>query len=452
MSFDARKIALETLNTLDKGQRTLDSILQDYFADDVATSKRDRGLLQALVYGVLRWKGRLDFIICHFSSTRFDRIDPKVLNILRLALFQIIYLDRIPNSAAVNTAVEMTKASGAPWVVGYVNALLRKTSRQYQEVSFPDTAKNMIAAMAAAKSFPEWIIYRWLNRYGLKNTAVLCDAVNTIPPVTVRTNTLKTSPQELIKVLAKEAEQIKQTPYSPDGITFVNPATSIPELSAFKAGWFQVQDEAAQLVSLFLNPRPGETVLDACAGLGGKTGHIAQLMKNEGAVVAIDLNEKKLLRLESEMQRLGISIVSTLCHNLEHSFHQPQPTGFDRILLDAPCSGLGVMRRNPDIKWQTSKRNLTKYKTRQLCLLDNLAHRIKPGGILVYAVCSPEPEENEEVINEFLKKHNEFVIDRHSGNLPEKMRSVTASEGFFKTFPNLSQMDGFFSVRLQRIP
>jgi 16S rRNA (cytosine967-C5)-methyltransferase len=362
MVFDARKAAFEILNNLDQGHATLDNLLGKFSTENTSISRRDRALFQALVFGVLRWRGRLDFIINHFSRTRFDKIDPRVLNILRLALFQIIYLDRVPESAAVNTAVEIAKTAVAPWVVGFVNAVLRKAVRDFQNLSFPSVEKNEIAATAIAKSFPEWIIRRWIRRYGLEATTALCDAINTIPAITIRTNRLKTSLHDLAKALASEAEQVKPTSYSPDGITFVSPATSIPGLSTFKAGWFQVQDEAAQLVSLLLNPQPGETVLDACAGFGGKTGHIAQLMRNEGSIVAIDIQEEKLLELESEMTRLGITIVTTSCRNLEQ-LKSPQQLGpFDRILLDAPCSGLGVMRRNPDIKWRTTKKNLAKFK------------------------------------------------------------------------------------------
>jgi len=452
MPIDVRKTAWVILNTLDRGRRTLDTLMEDYSGGGQVDSRRDRSLLQTLVYGVLRWRGRLDYIISHFSSTRFDKINPRILNILRLALFQIIYLDRIPDSAAVNTAVDMAKASGAPWVVRYVNALLRKASREYRNVSFPEMGKNASTALAAEKSFPEWIILRWLHRYGQKTTAHLCDAANSIPPITVRTNTLKISPRELLTKLDSETEHAAQTPYSPDGITFVNPATSIPKLSGFAAGWFQVQDEAAQLVSLLLDPRPGETILDACAGLGGKTGHIAQLMQNKGAVVALDIDGGKLAQLEAEMQRLGISSVSTLCLDLEHGLPQVPTKGFDRILLDAPCSGLGVIRRNPDIKWHRSEKEILKNKTRQLRLLENLAPAVKPEGFLVYAVCSPEPEENEEVIYQFLKKQAEFVIDDHYGRLPDEISKIAITKGFLNTFPYLTQMDGFFSVRLQRIP
>lgn len=450
MSFDARKNAIDILNALDIGKRTLDFLLDDFAADNIDLPQREQSLLRALVFGVLRWRGRLDYIISHFSKTRFDKIDPAVLNILRLALFQIIYLDRIPDSAAVNTAVELAKATGAPWVVGYVNALLRRAAREYRSVSWPDVEQTPIKGLAVEKSLPEWIIRRWLHRYGPANTANLCDSVNSIAPITVRTNTLKISPDRLLQKLADEGGQVRKTCYAPDGITIVDPVASIPELEAFKSGCFQVQDEAAQLVSLLLDPEPGETVLDACAGLGGKTGHIAQLMKNSGKVVALDVNAKKLQRLETEMQRLGIAIVSSHCHNIEKGVAREQSTGFDRVLLDAPCSGLGVMRRNPDIKWRRAKRNLTKYRNRQIRLLENISHLVKSSGILVYAVCSPEPEENEMVIEEFLKKHPEFDINKRFGHLPDKLCTMADSPGVLKTYPLLSQMDGFFAIRLQK--
>jgi len=431
---------------------TLDALLEEYFAAVGSGSRQDRALLQALVYGVLRWRKRLDYLIAHFSSTRFNKINPTVLNILRLALFQIIYLDRIPPSAAVNTAVDLAKTAGAPWVTGYVNALLRKAARQYPEVALPDIRQNPVSAMAVRKSFPTWIIRQWMKRYGADNTALLCDSVNTIPPITVRANTLRASREQLAEAIAGKADCVEPTVYAPDGITFTNPAASIPEFDAFKAGWFQVQDEAAQLVSLLLDPQPADTVLDACAGLGGKTGHIAQLMNNEGVLVALDVSESKLLRLSAAMQRLGVSIVSTVRHDLELPLPRETATGFDRILLDAPCSGLGVMRRNPDIKWRSSKRNLTKYKTRQLQLLKNAARLLKPSGILVYAVCSPEPEENEAVVNEFLKNHDEFAISEEFGRLPDRLWAAAEVPGVFKTFPDLKQMDGFYAARLQRMP
>ena len=450
MSFNPREAALETLNRLDREDSTLDSVLEKTAPDKANITKRDRALFQAIVYGVLRWRGRLDFIIKQFSKTRFNRIDPVVLNILRLGLFQIIYLDRVPESAAVNTAVELARTNVASWVVGYVNAVLRKAAREHQKISFPKVENDAVQATATTKSFPGWVIRRWVKRWGLQDTTALCDDLNAIPPITIRTNRLKASPPDLLQSLEAEVKELKPTRYSPDGISFTRPATAIPGLKAFETGWFQVQDEAAQLVSLLLNPQPGETVLDACAGFGGKTGHIAQLMQNRGTIVAIDIHAGKLLRLKTDMQRLGISIVETLCANLEDSGLQQQSGPFDRILLDAPCSGLGVMRRNPDIKWRSSKQNFTRLGKKQLGLLNALSGMVRPSGTLVYAVCSPEPEESTEVINEFLKKHHEFAIDKEVEAIPDEMRPVRAPDGWFKTFPHFSHMDGFSFVRLKR--
>jgi len=450
MPINARKVAFDILNTLDRRRDTLDNIMDAVLAGEPGMSKRDRAFAQALVFGVMRWRGRLDFVIREFSRTRFDKIDPGVLNILRMALFQILYMDRVPDSAAVNTAVALAKTAAAPWVARFVNAVLRKAAREYRNLSFPEVKGNAIAAIATNKSFPKWIVRRWAKRYGLEAATGLCDALNVIPAITVRTNRLKTSRQDLAESLAGVARQIKPTLCSPDGVSFVNPSTSIPELTSFKAGWFQVQDEAAQLVSLLLDPQPGENVLDACAGLGGKTGHIAQLMKNKGSIVAIDVKEDKLLLLESEMQRLGITIVETVCRDLEDEDRRPKLKPFDRLLLDAPCSGLGVMRRNPDIKWRATGNDLALPQGRQLGLLKNLARLVKPSGVLVYAVCSPEPEENEDVVNEFLKKSAEFVIDKEIQGLPDRMLSIQAADGWFKTFPHFSYMDGFSFIRLKR--
>ncbi|MBW1841379.1 MAG: 16S rRNA (cytosine(967)-C(5))-methyltransferase RsmB [Deltaproteobacteria bacterium] len=452
MADEARKTALFVLNTLDKQNKTLDAVLDEVRSIDPPFSRRDRVFIHALVYGVLRWRGRLDWIIKHLSRTRFSRIDPAVLNILRLGLFQIIYLSRVPDSAAVNTSVEMAKSLSAPWVVRYVNGLLRNAVRAHKNIPFPDKDKDPVAALAAAKSFPEWLIRRWLNRFGTEETLHLSDAMNTIPPITVRTNTLKVTRSELVTALGADAGKIETTRYSPDGISFSNPKHPIPDMEPFQNGWFQVQDEAAQLAVRLLNPGPGDTVLDACAGLGGKTGYIAQMMQNNGRLVAVDISEKKLRRLESEMKRLGITIVSTCVHDLNDPLSVNGAEMYDRVFLDAPCSGLGVLRRNPDAKWSMSENELARHAKRQKKFLDNLVHLVKPSGILVYTVCSTEPEETTAVIEFFLNKYPEFQIDKNPKGLPLHVCPSVHETGFLWTFPHLNNMDGFFSVGLERIP
>jgi 16S rRNA (cytosine967-C5)-methyltransferase len=493
MINDPRKTALLILNELDKNRKTLDAVLEDISAQLQLLSKRDRSLVYALVYGVLRWRGRLDRIISHFSKSPLNKIDRRVLNILRIGLFQIIYLDRIPVSAAVNTSVEISKSFAAPWIVRFINGLLRNAARKYETVPFPDIHKDPAASLAAEKSFPKWLIQRWLEQFGHDETRQFCDAVNAIPSITVRANTLKTSREQLRQSLEHDAEYIEFTAYSPEGISFSSPRIPIPEMEAFKAGWFQVQDEAAQLVTHLLNPRPGERILDACAGLGGKTAHIAQLMENQGQIVATDTDEQKLLRLRSEMERLGISIVETRPHDISTRLDKKISRGFDRILLDAPCSGLGVLRRNPDTKWSVSKKNLLRYQKRQITFLDNLAPLVAASGILVYAVCSTEPEENEAVINDFLSRHPEFEIEAPNSSIQQLVSSNRQSVSSIrhpasgirhpassiqhpassiqhpapsiqhpapstqhpatclKTLPHIHNMDGFFSVRFRRI-
>ncbi|MDH3884049.1 MAG: 16S rRNA (cytosine(967)-C(5))-methyltransferase RsmB [Desulfobacterales bacterium] len=451
MTHDPRKTALEVLNTLTTGKKTLDSILHDIPQDDRFLSRRDRALFTAIVYGVLRWRSRLDHIITHFSNTPIQKIEPGVLNILRLGLFQIIYLDRIPDSAAVNTSVEITKQIGASRAAGFVNALLRKSAANHSSIHFPVFKTDPVAFLSAVQSLPGWLAQRWLKRFDKETIMFLCNTINSIPPITIRTNTLKTTREQLILSLESEVARIESTTAAPDGIKLINPKRSIPDLPAFMNGWFQVQDEAAQLVALLLNPQPGESVLDACAGLGGKTAHIAQLMQNRGNVTAMDKDEKKLQQLDSEMQRLNIAIVHTHCHDLNSSLDQKQIDVFDRILLDAPCSGLGVLRRNPDIKWNSTEKSLKRHADIQKRFLENLAPMVKPNGVLVYSVCSIEPEENEGVIRAFLKNRPEFVIDKSPGKLPETMLSQIEPTTGFKTLPILNDMDGFFLARMRRI-
>ncbi len=441
-----RKIALNILNTLDATRTTLDRAMDAAIAEGISLSRRDRALLNALVYGVLRWRGRIDWIIDHFSKTPFKKIDPPILNILRLGLFQIIYLDRIPLSAAVNTSVEMAKSKQKPWVAGFVNALLRNGAKRHRSVLFPDPLKNPTAWLSAEKSFPPWLIKKWLARFGIDETGNLCDAVNTIPPITARTNTLKTTRRALLISLENEVLNPVPTDFSPSGIRFSTLKTAVADIQSFKNGEFQIQDEAAQIISMLLNPQPDETILDACAGLGGKTGHIAQLMKNRGSIAAVDNSSDKLHRLEAEMKRLGIKIVTTRRHDL---LRKPIPGNlglFDRILLDAPCSGLGVIRRNPDTKWAASKKDLSRYQARQISLLTNLAPRVKQNGRLVYAVCSTEVEENEAVVEYFLQKNPCFTIDKTPIAPAAGAASLISPKGWFRSFPHQHDMDGFFAI------
>ncbi|MBC2715542.1 MAG: 16S rRNA (cytosine(967)-C(5))-methyltransferase RsmB [Desulfobacteraceae bacterium] len=453
MTDTPRKTALTVLNSLSqKKHHHLDRIITDSIDNtDLKLSIRDRKFLNALIFGVLRWRGNLDWIISRYSKTHLEKINPEVLNILRLGLYQIFFLDRIPDSAAVHTSVEMAKHTAPPWVVKYVNAMLRNAIRNRGSLPFPSLEENPTTALSISKSFPKWLINRWLTRFGLDETEKLCNALNSIPPISVRCNTFKVLRDDLLTMLSLETEMVSLTLNSPDGLFFVSPKKAIHEFSVFKKGFFQVQDEAAQLITYLLSPRSNETILDACAGLGGKTGHIAQLMKNTGQIIAVDQDSKKLTQLNEAMKRLGICNVTTCVHDFKTPMKKLQNQGFDRILLDAPCSGLGVIRRNPDIKWDVSRKNLNQYRKKQFNLLENVSSLVKPAGTIVYVVCSFEPEENESVINDFLKTHMNFQIQRKFKDLPYNIKAFTDQHGFFRSFPHIHDMDGFFAACLKRI-
>lgn len=451
MPYSPRQVALDLLNTLYKSPFHLDRIMENMVEDGGEPSKRDRNLVNAIVFGVLRWRNFLDWIIFQLSSSPIEKINPEILNILRIGLFQIFFLDRIPVSAAVNTSVDMAKEIAPPWIAGYVNAILRNAFRKKNTLPYPRIDLNPEIAIPIIKSFPEWLVNRWLDRYGTENTLKLCDACNEIPALTCRTNTLRINRDALFDRLAQDTEKIFLTGHSPDGLSFHNPKKAVHHLTAFKDGFFQIQDEAAQLISLLLSPRAGEFVLDACAGLGGKTGHIAQLMKDDGQLVAMDKDPQKISRLNEEMKRLGIRMVSSKILDLEKPFTDDANMKFDKILLDAPCSGLGVIRRNPDIKWDASRQNLNQYHVKQLKLLDHVGHMVKPYGIIVYAVCSFEPEENEMVVNQFLRNHSNFAILKNYSHIPFKTDTFFDHNCFFRTLPHIHHMDGFFAACLKRM-
>lgn len=446
-----RRLALDVLNRLDRTDALLDPIMEQVQAENPFSEGRDRSLFQHLVYGVLRWRGRIDWIVGHFSKTPLKKIDPSILNIIRIGLFQVLFLDRIPVSAAVNTAVEMAKQQAPPWVVRFVNGLLRNAAANHATVPFPDPEKEPDRYLAAHQSFPRWMIRRWISRFGAVETELLCSAVNRIPPITIRTNTAKTSRDDLAAALSDFTQNLRKAPQAPDGISFFRPSVPICELPWFREGGFQVQDEAAQLVGLLLSVEPGQKVLDACAGLGGKTGHIAQLMENKGTLVALDRDAGKLARLETEMRRLGIGIVRTKALDLESPPTKPRPPDrFDRILLDAPCSGLGVIRRNPDAKWKTGKKALARFARRQQRFLSRLAELVSPSGILVYSVCSMETEETDQVVDAFLKDHPEFVVYSRRQGPAIPSADFFDDRGFFRSYPHRHDMDGFFAAALTK--
>lgn len=450
MSLAPRQSALEILMDIEKGRTTLDQRM-DRFRAASRFDRRDEAFVSALVYGVLRWRGRLDGIIGRIATTSPQKMDRRVLTILRMGLFQILYMDRVPHSAAVNTSVDLAKGLKKKWLSGFVNAVLRNALRALPEIAQPLASKDVLRNLCTNHSMPEWLVRRWLDQLGPGGASDLCEAVNQIPPLTLRTNTLKIDRPTVMHTLKDQAEKVDVTRYAPDGLFLEGLRTPLFASPAFSEGWFQVQDEAAQAVGHLLAPRAGERVLDACAGLGGKTAHLAALMKNAGRIQAVDRDGRKLQQLSAEMQRLGIGIVSSQAIDLQADVIQTQAWGlFDRILLDAPCSGLGVLRRNPDTKWVRSQEDIPRCAGIQSGLLDNLAPFLKVGGILVYAVCSTEPEETHAVVGSFLNKHPAFAIDGPPSDFPSSLTPLMDGDGCLTTGPHRHGTDGFFAIRLRR--
>ncbi len=448
---DPRSIACDILNSLDAGRSTLDGLITEKF-DPVflAMDRRDRNFTYALVYGVLRTRGKLDWIIHRFSKSGIQKIDPPVLNILRCALFQIFSMDRIPPSAAVNTAVSLSKKTAPQWVVRFVNGLLRNIIRNQADITWPDRTADPLLWLSVEESFPLWMVDRWTKRFGLEQTHALCRFYNRIPPVAMRTNTLKVSRKTLAAAVLPVADSVDFTPYSPEGILVTGLKAHIQEMDAFAKGWFQVQDEAAQLVSHAVAPHSGETVMDACAGLGGKTGHLAQLMKNAGTITAMDSHTGRLEKLEIQLARLGVSIASIFHHDLNQALDRKHHLLYDRVLIDAPCSGTGVIRRNPDTRWSVTPDDFIRYRENQQRYIDNVSACVRPGGTLVYAVCSIEPEETDDVVSGFLKTHPEFTAMPISGIPDSFPLAADAAGGRLRILSHVHQMDGFFIAAFKK--
>ncbi|MFO7883294.1 MAG: 16S rRNA (cytosine(967)-C(5))-methyltransferase RsmB [Desulfobacteraceae bacterium] len=434
---DPRYTAIKVLLDNESSRTTLDQSLAKFSSRLDALSPRDRSLANLIIFGTLRWQGQLDWIIHSFSTRRLNQIRPVVLYIIRAALYQIIHMDRIPVSAAVNTAVTMAgKMAGKP-AAGFVNAVLRNAGKNYSNVPLPDREKDPALFLAASKSLPLWLSKNWISTFGFENALKICDAVNEIPVITIRANTLKTDRQTLASQLDPFVENLSFTEYSKQGISFTRPVLPISDMETFKQGFFQVQDEGAQLIIPLLDPRPGETILDACAGLGGKTGHAGQAMENKGCIHAWDIEKNKLLALASEMLRIGVSIVTPEQKDMLQSDDPRYQNYFDRVLLDAPCSGLGVLRRNPDAKWKRTQKDITRLSRMQKSMMFKAADLVRPGGRLVYAVCSCQPRENEDVIFSFLDKRKDFFL-------------INAEQKFLKTYPDTLSMDGFFAASLEK--
>jgi 16S rRNA (cytosine967-C5)-methyltransferase len=461
-SWSARKIAAATLQTIER-TRTFSDDVFDHITKDLVVAERDRHLAFELVYGVLRHYLTLDWRLDQVSRKPMVRLPLTVATTLRVAAYQLLYLDRIPASAAVNEAVQLIrKQPGHNWS-GFVNAVLRNLLR-LPVPPIPDPAADATKSLSIRYACPSWLVERWLKFFGFAQTEHLCQQSIGIPPLTMRTNSLRCSRSALLARLQSEGILAQETAVSPVGLT-LDKCGNPGQLPALKDGWCYVEDEAAQLIPLLLDPQPGDRVLDACAAPGGKTTHLGQLMKNQGTIVALDRHQGRLDRLASNCARLGISIVQPCHYDLtEHSgtgranrssrIHDTFPAmlaqPFDRILVDAPCSALGILRRHPEGKLLKAPSNIQQAQALQHRILDQACDLLRPGGILVYSACSIEPEETTEVLSGFCQQHPEFHPEPVTPWVPAAGQSLITDHGHLCTAFQAFNMDGFFAARLRK--
>jgi 16S rRNA (cytosine967-C5)-methyltransferase len=441
-----RAICLDILNEVEGAGRHLDKLLDHSFKRYRHLTPLDRAFITELAYGTLRWRGWLDWGIRQFSKIPFDKIEPRILNILRIGLYQILFLTRTPSSAAVNESAELAKGIRGKGGAGFVNGVLRAVLRKEREVSSPKMNEDPILALSVTESHPLWLVKRWTDEVGLEEAVKICKFNNQISNLTLRTNTLKISRTSLIEKLKDRGLKPFQSSFSGEGILLDDPPP-ISEIPFLREGLFIIQDEASQLVTSILDPKPEERILDACAAPGGKTTHMAQRMENKGEIYALDLNQEKLNRIEEICQRLGIQIVKTIKGDAARPMPVPGEVKFDRILADVPCSGFGTLRKNPDLKWRRKEEDIQRLSILQSSILRNLSGYVKEGGVLVYSTCTVFHEENEDVVEKFLEEHPAFRLDPMEKVPPGKLQSFIQNS-FFKTFPPRNGMDGFFAARM----
>ena len=449
----ARDAALWTLRQWREGGRP-ELLIKESFSR-FSLERRDRALAMELSYGVVRNLIFLDYILSKFISETKKGVPDNMRDILRLAAYQILFLTKVPPHAAVNEAVTEAKRIKGQSAGGFVNAVLRSLLRGREAAGLDELSGDPLRQAAIRYSYPDWLAMRWADRLGLEGAVSLMKAGDAVPPVTLCVNTLKTTREELKALLISKGIRCAETGISPYGLS-VSGAPSVAELPGYSEGLFWVQDEAAQFVSMLLAPPPltkggrGDfTVLDACAAPGGKSAHLYVLSGGRARIISMDIGLDKLRLLEENTGRLGFTGVKAVLADLAGPL--PFREQFDAVLLDAPCSALGVIRRRPEIKYARRPEDILRLAELQVRMLGNVAKYLKPGGILVYSVCSTEPEEGERVIEGFLSGNGDLRLDDPRPFLPEAARGLADEKGYVRTWPHLHGTDGFFMARLIKV-
>lgn len=426
-----RELALKILYKIDKEKAYSNIVLNDEIKQNrEKLNNKDIGLISEIVYGVTTWRLTIDEIIKKYSKIRLKKISTWILNILRMGVYQIIFLDKIPKSAAVNESVNLAKRYGHSSSSNFVNAILRKIEKSDYDVFFH--IDDNIERISKTTSMPEWIIKELLKNNNIEEVEEICKNSNLKPKITIRVNNLRINKIELIQKLREKNIGYKDTDY--DDFLILDDAKNIENLDLFKNGLFTIQDISAGLTAKILDPKPGNNILDACSAPGGKTTYLAELMKNTGNIEAWDIYEHRTKLVMQNADRLGINIINTKVQDAT-VYDKNLNEKYDKVLLDVPCLGIGVIKRKPDIKWQRNIEDINKITDIQQKILENCSKYLKKGAVLVYSTCSILKDENEEIIYKFLSKNKNFQIVENS------IINIKPEE----------EKDGFFICKLQKM-
>lgn len=445
----AREVALDILVRVEQ-EGAYSNLLLNSSLQKSGLSREDSGLATELVYGSISRMITLDYVLEGFVSKGITKLQPWVRNLLRLSLYQIMYLDRIPSHAAVNEAVNIAKKRGHQGISGMVNGVLRSVLRAGDLPVIPDNLSRE-ERISILHSYPLWLVQRWIAEYGADTAEVMCAANNEPPAVSVRVNTTMTSREALLAEMLEAGLDASASQVSPYGIV-VKGGGNLALTSWYQDGILSVQDESSMLVAEAVAPEPGMRVLDCCAAPGGKSAHMGELMKDEGYIYANDLHPHKAKLIADQAQRLGLDCISTGSRDALQLAEALEPESFDRILLDAPCSGLGVIRRKPDLKWRKQPEDIASVADLQGELLQSVAGLLKPGGVLVYSTCTTEQAENSRIVAGFLKNNPGFASVTFSSPVWERLEgtALAAGEGI-QLLPQHYGSDGFYIARLERL-
>ncbi|MBK6875669.1 MAG: 16S rRNA (cytosine(967)-C(5))-methyltransferase RsmB [Ignavibacteria bacterium] len=446
---DARSCAVKILCRCERTDSYLEKLIDAEIKND-RLNDFDKALLNEISHGVIRWMRRLDWFLNGFYRGNYEKCLPEVRNAMRVALYQILFLNKIPYSAAVNEAVEFIKRIHGEKHAGVVNGLLRTIIRTLDNLVWPTREIDEVNYLGIVQSHPNWMVKRWINRFGFDDAVKLCEENNKRPVMSLRVNKHKITSAEFENYLTEKKLYFKKSLYN-DGFFMTKTMSKLYTDEFFIKGFFSIQDESAGLVSMLVDPKKDEFILDLCSAPGGKASHMSELMGNEGKIVAVEKYLSRLEVMNKNLQRLGTKNIKTIHDNVSEPATTELKEGLlgkaDKILIDAPCSGHGVLSKKPDIKWKRELEDIYKLQKLQISLLEDSIKYLKPDGVIVYSTCTIELEENQGVIDAFLNNHPEFSIENASEYIPKE---TVNESGFMELFPHIHKTDGAFAARLVR--